>query len=164
MRKIIVFLTPIVVLSTLVLGLHVVATALASRDKAPPTGVSLNALDTVVISGTVTGPEGGVKDVKVHISSGLEESMATTDANGFYSAVISITHQISFGVRPPLASRLAQINHLVEGVTSNFTQNFTVVAGSLLSVLPVGSSNEPITSTIRLQTLPLQEDRSTQFW
>lgn len=164
MRKIIVFLIPIVVLSTLVIGLHVVATALASGDEAPRTVGLLNAPDNVVVSGTITGPEGGVQGVAVHITSGLEQRMATTNANGFYSAVIPVTPQINFRVRPPLASRLTQINHLVEEVTSDFTQNFTVTAGSLLSVLPVGSNNEPITSTIRLQTLPLQEDRSTEFW
>jgi hypothetical protein len=164
MRKIIVFLIPIVVLSTVFLGLYLAAAVLASGDVVSHATAPLNTPDMVVVSGTVTGPEGSVQGVEVLITSGSVQQQAITNINGFYSAEIPVTPQIIFKVRPPVASRLEQANHLVEGANIDFTQNFTLNPGSLLSVLPVGTNNEPITSTIKIQPLPLQEVRSTILW
>ena len=164
MRKILVFLIPFAITALLIWGLHHVATAEAKDEEAFSNARLLNAPDTVIVSGTIRGPGGGVPGVVIHIISGSAQQTATTNASGFYSAVVAVTNQITFKVRPPQSVHLAQINHLVEDVTGNFTQNFDLPAGNLLNVLPVGSQNEAITRTIQLQTLPLQEDRSVAFW
>jgi len=166
MRKImVVLLLSTILLVALFWGVRATANAFASDEGTTQNLTDIpNASTSVIISGTINGPGGGVPGVIINIYSGSNQYTAITNASGFYTASIAESPQVTFRIRPPIDARLAQVNHLVEDIAAHTTLNFTVTAGSLLSVLPVDSSNQPITDTIRLETLPLQEDRSVVFW
>ncbi|MCU0519079.1 MAG: hypothetical protein MUF84_00050 [Anaerolineae bacterium] len=136
----------------------------APRDADPaPPAEALDLSASIVVSGTVFGPGGGVPNVSIRISSGVGPQTKITDANGFYSATV-LSGLIEFEVRPPLVTRLSQINTASDGAQSDFTQNFTVTAGSLLSMVPVGTGGEPITDTVLLRVWPLQAELTGLTW
>ena len=115
-----------------VLVLLVMAGASTMESTATVSG-SINVADSIVVSGTITGPSGPVTGARVIVNSFIEVLDDTTDSSGFYSLTIQADDLLNFHVRPQLADRLAQINYRLDGVTGNVSQDFTV--GNLGGVL-----------------------------
>lgn len=105
-----------------------------------PAAASENTRGAVItISGTVTGPDGPASNVWMGFGTGADWQETTTDANGHYSVDIESGDGVSFHLRPPLETRLAQHNLWLEGVTDSFTQDFSLESGYLLDIgTPVG--------------------------
>ncbi len=92
---------------------------------------------TINVSGTITGPSGGVPNVTIRLYSGQGEWSTTTNSSGSYSVNIDHTagESISFAVRPALADRLSQANYWLDSWGGGaLTQDFSVEAGHLLEV------------------------------
>jgi len=172
MRKIAVRLIPLAVLCALFFSARcfsIFLTAAAQSDQTgeiAPIESSPQIAGSITISGTVRGPGGPVAGVSLQVfSPGSGWQTVISEPSGFYSVtVIAIGHPIIFKLRPPLASRLAQLNYSAEGLDSDTTLDFTLLAGSLLSVLPVGSGGQPITTGILQQVLPLATEPIPLYW
>lgn len=114
------------------------------------TGAALSRGDiiTVTVSGTVTGPDGPVPDTWINVNAspcGLPYSETTfTDGNGFYSLTIQTDGVLNLHARPPLASRLAEVNMRRDGITGSFTHDFMATAGHLLSLRPTDEAGQPL--------------------
>ncbi|MBM4464661.1 MAG: hypothetical protein FJ014_03690 [Chloroflexi bacterium] len=106
---------------------------------------------TVTVSGTVTGPNGPVPDVWIDVNaspSGLPYGASTfTDSNGFYSVTVQTGGILNLHARPPLDSRLAEVNMRRDGITDSFTHDFTTTAGYLLSLRPTDEAGQPLSMT-----------------
>ncbi|MGD2177663.1 MAG: carboxypeptidase-like regulatory domain-containing protein, partial [Anaerolineae bacterium] len=103
---------------------------------------------TVTVSGTVTGPDGPVPDVAINVNAGASglpySEDAVTDGNGLYSVTIQTDGILNLHARPPIASRLAEVNMQRHGITGSFTHNFTTPAGYLLSLRPADEAGHPL--------------------
>jgi hypothetical protein len=85
--------------------------------------VATNALTTITISGTVTGPSGTIQGVTVSITGGATAS-AQTDASGNYSFVLGTGK--TYTVTPTLAScTFTPASQTFNTVGLNHTANFT---------------------------------------
>lgn len=104
---------------------------------------------TVTISGVVTGPRGPAPDVAIDVNaspSGLPYgASALTDSHGYYSLTVQTGGTLNLHARPSLASRLAEVNMRRDGITGDFTHNFTAPAGHLLSLRPADEAGAPLT-------------------
>jgi hypothetical protein len=128
-----------------------------------PAGVHSQPQATVTVSGTVTGPSGVVPNAFIGVGSNQDWQTDTTNGSGFYSVSIQTDGPLWFHVRPEESTRLAQVNLRVEDVATNFTQDFTVVAGHLLSVQPTGSG-APVTGDVRFDVQPLENSLPDDRW
>ncbi|GAF81527.1 unnamed protein product, partial [marine sediment metagenome] len=103
---------------------------------------------TVKVSGTVIGPSGPVPDVWIDVNagpSGLPYSeSALTDSNGFYSVTLQTAGALNLHARPPLDTRLVEVNNQQDGITGDFTHDFTTSAGNLLSLRPADEAGQPL--------------------
>jgi hypothetical protein len=145
--------------------------AIAQRDVAPlPSvrgGSPASLAATITVSGTVTGPSGApVADVFVGVGSPQPQDWqeATTDAGGFYSVTIQTDGQLWFNVLPQLSDRLTQVNMGIDGVTADFTQNFTLTAGYLLDVRLTDSGGVTITEGVGMEIQALMEQWPEDQW
>jgi len=102
--------------------------ALAWLVTGPSSAAAPKALITV--SGTITDPAGSpVPNVWVAVHTPLGSLGTTTNAGGFYSVTIQTDGQLQICLRPPVATRLALVNYVMDGVTASFTQDFTLTRG-----------------------------------
>jgi hypothetical protein len=103
---------------------------------------------TVTVSGTVTGPDGPVPDVWINVNAeaaGLPYSEdAQSDSNGFYSLTIQTDGLLNLHARPPLDTRLVEVNNQQDGITGSFTHDFVTSTGYLLSLRPADETNQPL--------------------
>ena len=107
--------------------------ALAWLVTGPSSAAAPKALITV--SGTITDPAGSpVPNVWVAVHTPLGSLGTTTNAGGFYSVTIQTDGQLQICLRPPVATRLALVNYVMDGVTASFTQDFTLTRGYLLQL------------------------------
>lgn len=83
---------------------------------------------TVTVTGTVTGPSGPVPDVSIDVNaspSGLPYgAVDVTDSNGFYSVTLRTAGSLNLHARPPLDTRLVEVNMRRDGITGDFTHDF----------------------------------------
>lgn len=163
MRRLSIFLIPIFIILGLSLAIRAMAKSQPVGEGNYPGSDFQTQTTTLTISGTVSGPGGGVAGIEVQINSAQTGLTKYTNASGFYSATLDANGPILFKVRPPLATRLSQLNYSAEGKNTDFTQDFTVTNGNLLSVLPIDSGSNPVTGPAFLTLLALQSDLS-QFW
>ena len=125
---------------------------------------------TFTLSGTLRDPAGSpVPDVEVGISSEYEWDEDTTDDSGFYSVEVTGPTWLRFYIRPPLDTRLAQMNVYKEGpFDSDTVQDFDLVVGYLFSgevQSPTGDSVYlPWGADIYALTNPPPDDESFDFW
>jgi hypothetical protein len=129
-----------------------------------PAGVHSQPQATITVSGTVTGPSGVVPDAWIGVRSPQDWQWTITDTSGFYSVSIQTDGQLWLHVRPEESTRLAQVNLRMEGVTASFTQDFTVVAGHLLTLQPTGHGGTPVTSDIWFEVQALENALPDERW
>jgi hypothetical protein len=117
-----------------------------SGESAPAPGPTTDRLTvfTVTVSGTVTGPDGPVPDVLIDVNNGQTGEGAVTDGSGFYSVTIWTAGTLHLHARPPLATRLVEVNMVRYGITGSFTHDFTTSPGNLLSLQPVDAAGQPL--------------------
>jgi hypothetical protein len=170
MRKVAVLLIPFAVLCLLFFGARWFSTSPSAAAQVAPETAAQPMPDQkdgpITISGTVRGPGGPVSGVSLQVFSPASGWVTVTSgAGGFYSVnVIAIGHPITFKLRPPLSSHLAQLNYSAEGLGADATINFDLLEGSLLSVLPVGIGGQPVTTGILHQVLPLATEPKPLYW
>ncbi|NOX61612.1 MAG: VCBS repeat-containing protein, partial [Chloroflexi bacterium] len=148
LRRFCLFLKPLALATILLFAFLAAVSPLRADTRARPPrpfpgvatlrDLSDHASNAITVSGVVSGPNGPVPDVWVGVGSPLDWKETRTDANGFYSVSIQTQGYVWFNVRPDVATRLAQINLLVGEISADFTQNFTVTAGNLLTLQVMG--------------------------
>ena len=94
----------------------------------------------ITVSGTITDPDGHpVVNLWLGIDSPQDGQAVVTNASGFYSVAIQTDGQLAFHLRPQASTRLAPVNLQMDGVTTSFTQNFSLSRGYLLELQLTGN-------------------------
>ncbi len=114
----------------------------------PATAVSQQV--TVTISGTITSLSGPVSGVWIGIGSSLDWGETLTNGSGFYSITIQTDGAVWFHIRPDISTGLSQINLYKDGVSGDFTQDFTLEDGYLMRLQPLGDDGLPLTGDIQI--------------
>jgi hypothetical protein len=103
---------------------------------------------TVTVSGTVTGPAGPVPDAAIDVNasaSGLPFGAgALTDSSGYYSVTVQTVGILNLHARPPLDTRLVEVNMVREGIAGDFTHDFVTAPGNLFSLRPADEAGQPL--------------------
>ena len=60
-------------------------------------------LDSIIVSGTITGPSGPVEGARVTVNSFVDTHDDITDSDGYYSLSIEANEVLLFHVRPQLS-------------------------------------------------------------
>jgi hypothetical protein len=149
-------------LSLAILSVSILLLALVLTVRPPNT--QARSATVVSVSGTISGPSGVVPNIWIGVSSPEDWKPTTTNAGGFYSVLINTSGELWFYVRPDVATRLTQVNHYQSGITTTFTQNFTLTNGYLLSLRYTDSGGAPITGNIWTEMQPLAHTLADNYW
>lgn len=128
-----------------------------------PGPVESQAVASITVSGTVTGPGGPVAGVAVYIGSDVDEREAWTNAAGFYSTSLQTTGYVRFGVCPDPSLRLAWLNYSLANVTADLMEDIVLEQGHLFD-LGVTAGGALLLEPGPLELLAMAEQRFENQW